>query len=355
MVGTTARRPAWRRWLLWAVAIAVGAAFANLLGWDIRGWLEDLWDTISEISPAYIAADIALIVVKTTATAFAWYSILRFAYPSATRWRDIFAGYAVSVALNSVLPANIGTLVMLILFSIVVTGAGFAGVLGSYAVEKIFFTIAGAFVYLYLFLMVGGSFDIKFSFVHERPVATAIVIGGGILLIVMLCRRFWPHVVAWWDDAKAGGAILSKPGRYFWRVFVPSFVAWVAMLGSNAVLMAAYGIPVTFDTLMRIAGGNSLANVTSVTPGGAGVTQAFNVASLKGVASPTDATAFSVAGQLISTAWGILFALIVMIWAWGWTGGKQLVSASYEDAKKREQEQREKRRAKKLAAAAEKQ
>src|SRR6185295_15207708 len=122
-----------------------------------------------------------------------------------------------------------------------------------------------------------------------------------------------------------------------------------------SVFLAAYDIPVTFHTLMRICGGNSLANVTSVTPGGAGVTQAFNVASLTGVASPTDAAAFSVAGQLISTAWGILFALIVMIWAWGWTGGKQLVSASYQDAKKREQDQREKRRAKKLAADAEKQ
>ena len=37
------------------------------------------------------------------------------------------------------------------------------------------------------------------------------------------------------------------------------------------VFLAAYSIPVTFDTLMRICGGNSIANVTSVTPGGAGV------------------------------------------------------------------------------------
>ncbi len=44
----------------------------------------------------------------------------------------------------------------------------FAAVLGAYAVEKIFFTLAGAFVYLYLFLTVGGSFDISFSWVHEH-------------------------------------------------------------------------------------------------------------------------------------------------------------------------------------------
>ena len=40
---------------------------------------------------------------------------------------------------------------------------------------------------------------------------------------------------------------------------------------------------------MRVAAGNSVANVTSATLGGAGVTQAFNVASLKGITSPTNA------------------------------------------------------------------
>ena len=51
------------------------------------------------------------------------------------------------------------------------------------------------------------------------------------------------------------------------------------MLSVIGVFLAAYDIPVTFDTLMRVVAGNSIANVTSVTPGGVGVTQAFNVAS----------------------------------------------------------------------------
>src|SRR5678816_4710032 len=80
----------------------------------------------------------------------------------------------------------------------------------------------------------------------------------------------------------------------FWRVFVPSLVGWIASLGVISVFLAAYDIPVSFHTLMRICGGNSIANVTSVTPGGAGVTQAFNVASLSGVATSTQATAYSV-------------------------------------------------------------
>jgi hypothetical protein len=107
-----------------------------------------------------------------------------------------------------------------------------------------------------------------------------------------------------------------------------------------AVFLAAYDIPVSFDTLMRIAGGNSIANVTSVTPGGAGVNQAFNVASLNGVTDPTTATAYSVAQQLVTTAWNILFAIVLVIWVFGWTGGKSLVQSSYTDAKEKAAEQK---------------
>jgi isocitrate dehydrogenase len=121
----------------------------------------------------------------------------------------------------------------------------------------------------------------------------------------------------------------------------------------KAVFLAAYDIPVTFDTLMKNSGGNSIANVTSVTPGGAGVNQAFNVASLSGVTDATTATAYSVAQQLVTTAWNIIFAIIVLVFAFGWTGGKALVGTSYTEAKEKAAEQKaardERKRAKKEA------
>ena len=101
----------------------------------------------------------------------------------------MLACYATSVALNGFLPANIGTFVMLLMFTTIIAGATFSGVLGAYVVEKIFFTFIGAFTYLYLFLSVGGSFDIKFAFVHERPWATAILLLGGAFLIYLLAPR----------------------------------------------------------------------------------------------------------------------------------------------------------------------
>lgn len=347
------KRFAWRRILFLTALVVLFVAAANLLGWDIRGWFSDLWDTLTEISIGYLIAGVALKTVQTTATAFAWYSILRFAYPDQVRWLDIWACYAASVALNCVLPANIGTLALLLMFTTIIAGTTFAAILGSYAVEKIFFTLIGVFVYLYLFLSVAGSFDIKFEFVHGHPWATIALVLSAAVLIAMVVRLLWPRVVAWWEEAKEGGAILARPRAYFTRVFTPSLIGWIASLGVMAVFLAAYDIPVTFDTLMRISGGNSIANVTSVTPGGAGVNQAFNVRSLNGIASPTDATAYSVAQQLVTTAWNIVFAIAMLVWAFGWAGGRSLVETSYAGAKVKAAEQKaareERKRAKETA------
>src|SRR5437763_16345883 len=157
---------------------------------------------MTEISAGYLVAAVALKTLQTTATAYAWYAILRYAYPTA-RFKLVLACYAASVALNGILPANLGTFALLIMFTTIIAGATFSGVLGAYVVEKIFFTLIGAFTYLYLFLSVSGSFDIKFSFVHEHPWATAILLLGGAFLIYLVARALWPRVVRWWDDAKA--------------------------------------------------------------------------------------------------------------------------------------------------------
>jgi uncharacterized membrane protein YbhN (UPF0104 family) len=327
-----------------------------LLGWNISAWFGQLWDAITAIPAAYVVAACAAGLLQTTSTAFGWWAILRYGFPDArVPWRQVWAVYAASVALNGILPANLGTLMMLLMYTTLIAGATFAAVLGGYAVQKIFYCVFGAIPYLYLFLSVAGSFDLKFGFVHDHPWATTIVLVGGALLLAILLRAYWSRVVRWWSEAKAGGAILGHPRAYLVRVFVPGVISWLAMLCVTGVFLAAYAIPVTFDTLMRVVAGNSIANVTSVTPGGAGVTQAFNVASLQGVTSSANATAFSVSQQLIMTAWNILVALVLVTWAFGWTEGRSLVEQSYSEAKEKTAEQQAARRSRRKLAAGRKQ
>jgi len=339
-----------RRILVWTLAIAITAAALNLLGWDVRAWLDDLWDTMSDISLGYLVAGLTMQTTQTVFVALAWLPILRYAYPDVEiPFRPVLAAYAIGVALNGFLPANIGTFVMMFIFLTFIPGSTFPGVFAGWLVHKIFFTIAGTFVYLYLFLSVPGSFEIELGNVSDHPLSTAIILVGGAFLLFMLGRIFWRKMQGLWEKAKQGGAILAKPRTYFARVFVPELIGWSAKLAVIGIFLAAYGIPVTFHTIMSVAGGNSLANVASFTPGAVGITQAVNTASLNDVTDPTTAAAYSLGQQLITTAWNQIFAAALLVWAFGWTGGKQIVRDSYGEAKGKVAEQQEARRARKDA------
>jgi uncharacterized membrane protein YbhN (UPF0104 family) len=318
----------------WLASIALAVGICQLLGVDVNGWLSSLWDTLADIEARYLAAGWALQTVQTTLTALGWYFILVAGHPSSpVPYRQILAAYATGVALNGFLPANIGTFVMLLMYVAIIPGATFPGVLGGMVVQKIFFTAAGTFVYLYLFASVTGSFELQLNLLHDHPLIAASIVLGGVSLIVILARVFWHKLRGLWEQARKGAAILARPREYVVRVVLPSFGAWLAKGGVIAVFLAGYGIPVTFHAVMSVMGGNSIANTVSVTPGGVGVNQATNVAALDSVTDATTATAYSLGQQLAITAWNIGFALVLVIWAFGWAGGKGLVRESYEEAK----------------------
>jgi uncharacterized membrane protein YbhN (UPF0104 family) len=340
--------------LAWLVGIALGLVILDVLGVDVRGWLSDLWDALSEIGLGYLLAGWTLQTLQTTLTALGWYFILRAAYPSGrVGYLQVLAAYAVGPALNGVLPANLGTVVMLLMFVAVIPGANLPGVLGGMVVQKIFFSVAGAFVYVYLFLSVPGSFDVQLPALHDHPLLVLAIVAGAGMVLLILGRIFWRKLKGLWAKAVQGGAILARRREYALKVALPSFGAWLAKFGVIAVFLAGYGIAVTFHTVMSVMGGNSIANTVSVTPGGVGVNQAANVAALDGVTDPATATAYSLGQQLAITAWNIVFAVVVVLWAFGWAGGRLLVEQSYADARVKVEEQKaqrdERRTAKRVA------
>ena len=101
----------------------------------------------------------------------------------------------------------------------------------------------------------------------------------------------------------------------------------------------------------------SLANVVSFTPGSVGITQATNALALDVCCDVPKSTAvdYSTAQQLITTAWNILVALVLVVWVFGWSGGKLLVEQSYADAKVKVAEQKEQRAEKREAKREERQ
>jgi uncharacterized membrane protein YbhN (UPF0104 family) len=334
----------------WLAGVVLAVLLLHVFGVDVRGWLSSLWDALTEISAGYLLAGWAVQSIQTTLTALGWFFILRAGFPNAPlSYLQVVAAYASGIALNGFLPANIGTFVMLLMFVAIIPGANFAGVLGGMVVQKIFFTAVGTFVYLYLFISVSGSLELQLGFVHDHPGLTVLILAGGGFLVFLLVRIFWRKLRGLWLKAKQGGAILARPRDYFIKVFLPSLGAWIAKLGVTAIFLAGYGIPVTFHSIMSVIGGNSLANTVSATPGGVGINQAVNAVALENYTDPATATAYSLGQQLAVTAFNVVFATALVVWAFGWSGGKLLVQESYVGAKAQVSEQKEKRAERKAA------
>jgi uncharacterized membrane protein YbhN (UPF0104 family) len=309
--------------------MAAVVAAAVTAGWDVVGWLGEVWESLTSVSLFYLVPALLLQTLQTAFAAAAWHGILRYAYPDAeVPYRGVLACCATGVALNSVTPAHAGTLVTVLMLVAIIPTATLTGVLAAAAVEKLFFAGVGLLVYVYLFLAVGGSFERKFGFLSHHPWAVAIAVVGGAVVVIVAGRLASRWLRRRWEEARAGGRILSDKRAYARYVVVPQLLSWSCKVGVVAVLLAAYGIPVGFHTIFSVVGGNALANVASLTPGGVGISQAFNVASLHEATNAATASAYSIGQQLLTTVWNIVLAAVLVVAAFGRSGGKRLVEES---------------------------
>lgn len=336
------------RIVIWVGGVALTIFVLDLLGIPVREWIDELFEKLREVPPWAIASGVFLQTAQTALAALAWFGILRAALPeSGVTYRIVLASYATAVALNSFLPANIGTWVMLLMFTTLFVGATFTMMLSGIVVQKIPFTVFNLALYLYLFLSVAGSFSVKLGFLSEH---TGLVIGiaiGAIVLLALLGRAFWEKLADLRAQVVEGGAVLRSPRRFVLDVVLPELGSYAARLGIVAVFLGAYGIPVTFHNVATVTASNSISNSVSATPGGVGVTQAMNTVALSDSTSAATATAYSISQQLVTSAWNVLLAVVLVSWVFGWSGGKALVESSYKDAKVKSKEMKDKRKRRK--------
>lgn len=347
-----------RRTVAWIVGIALLCIALRIAGVDVWSWLQSVWQTVTEISLGYVILGCLLQAGQTTLTALAWYGILRYAYPGGVTYMPVLASYAAGVSLNNFVPANLGTLVSLLMYVAVVRGATFPGVLGGYVVQKIFYLVIGTLIYVYLFAAIAGSFDFQFGnewdALSSHQVLTLGLIAGAVFLVALLLRIFWRWFKGMWAKAKRGAAILGDFREYVKLVLLPEMGGYACKVGVIIVFLAAYGIPVTFGSVMSVLGSNQLANILSLTPGGVGVNQAFNTYALSSYTDSTTATAYSLGQQLVTTAFNLGFAIILICVSFGWSGGSALVKSSYGEAKVKSAEMKEERHEKRRAKLEEK-
>jgi uncharacterized membrane protein YbhN (UPF0104 family) len=320
----------------WNFVVAAVVALLAGLGVDVGGWLAGLWRSISAVPAHYLVAAVAVQTFQTTLTALTWLFVLRAAYREAhVPYAPVLASYAVGTALNGVVPASLGTVVMLYMLVAAIPTSTFSGVLAAALVQKLAFTALSGLVYVYLFLDVPGSFSLELGGLQDHPVLIPLLVGLVALIVVAIGRALWPRLRTQWLHVKQGGAILGSPRSYLIRVALPSVAGYTAKLAGTAVFLAAFAIPVTFDSILHVVGGNSIAGATAVTPGGAGVNEAVSVVALSHYTDAQTATAFAFSQHLVGTAWNILFALILVPAVFGWRNGEAMLKTASAAARQR--------------------
>jgi uncharacterized membrane protein YbhN (UPF0104 family) len=338
------------RMALWVGGSALAIFVLDQLGIPVDDWISELFRKLGEIPAWALVAGVILQTANTSLAALGWFGILRATPLGGVGYRVVLASYATAVALNSFLPANIGTFVMLLMFTALFAGATFPMMVSGIVVQKIPSSVFNIALYLYLFLSVAGSFSVKLGFLEEHTGLVIAILVGAVVLIVLLYRIFKEKLAGLRSQVAEGGAVLRSPRRFLVDVVLPSLGSYLARLAIVGVFLAAYSIPATFHNIATVTASNSISNTVSATPGGVGVTQAMNSVALSGATSTATATAYSISQQLVTSAWNIVFAVVMVTWVFGWTGGKALVRSSYDDAKVKSHEMRESRRRKRTAA-----
>ena len=345
------------RILLWLAVLGIAVLALNLVGVHPLRWLASVISSMGDIEPRYLIAGIALQTANVVLVGLAYVAVWRAAYPGATAIRpmQVATCFAVSIALNSVLPMSIGTWVMLFMFLAIIPGATAAGMASGFGVSKIFFFVAGMLTYAYLFITISGALNEAIGGITNHLPALGAILVAVVVLIVVLLKAFRQKAVDAVKNLKQGAAILRTPRRLVLAVLLPQFAGYCCQIGVTAAFMKGYGIPVSLGNILLNNAANSLATLTAVTPGGVGATQGLTTLALYGTASAQEIAAYSLSQQLVLTLWNCVLAAVLVLIFFGWSGGREIVSNSLVHARTEMKDKRVEGKARKAERKAAKQ
>ena len=129
-------------------------------------------------------------------------------------------------------------------------------------------------------------------------------------------RIFWSKVKKLWEQAKQGGAILTQPKTYLRHAFLPSFLSWCCKIAVTGIFLAAFAIPVTFNSIMWVVRVGVSRQRRVVHAGRRRRHAGDERARARRVLRRADidqAIDYSTAQQLITSAWNQVVALVLVV------------------------------------------
>jgi uncharacterized membrane protein YbhN (UPF0104 family) len=310
------------------------AILANALG-DLWNWIAEVVGRIGDISAYWLVAALALKTAESAFIGLSWRGVLRAAYPTSNlSFKTAWGASQGGTAINAVVPAQAGTVVMIGIFRASIPGSSVAGLTSAAVVQALFFAATSVVIVTVVAIFLphtvskGSPSDEVGNFFATHPVLIGVVAVAVIGVVFFVWPRVKRRVADEWEKAKQGAAIFRDRRRYAREVALPSGVAYGCRMGVNMVFMAAFDIPVTVFTVFLVVSSHTLSQLFAITPGGVGQTQALDLVTLRRYAPTESIAACSVIQDSVITVWNVVLGIGVMLWAFGYTETKALLSKS---------------------------
>jgi FtsH-binding integral membrane protein len=307
---------------------------ASILG-DLWDWVVSVVERIGDVSVYWLVLALALKTAESAFIGLAWRNILRAAYPASNvSFKIAWGASQGGTAINAVAPAQAGTVAMIGMFRASIPGSSVAGLTSAMVVESLFFAAVAVLTVLVVAIFLprtvskGSPSDEVGGFFAAHPVLIVLVVVAVLAAGYFLWPRVRPRLLAEWEKAKRGAAIFADRRRYLREVALPSGLSYCSRMGVTAVFMAAFDIPVTLFTVFLVAASHTLSQLFAITPGGVGQTQALDILTLRSYAPSHSIGGFSVTQDSVITIWNVVLGVSLMLWAFGYTQTKAMLSKS---------------------------
>jgi hypothetical protein len=243
--------------------------------------LELLLHRAASVNPWLAALGCVLYVVAQAVRPRGWHTILRAAYPDADglRPRHTMAAYLAGAGLNGIIPARGGDIVKLWLVHRRIPGARYPTLAATFLPETLFETAFGFGLVIWAlsrgFLPVPTSSGelphVDVTLIIEHPFLSVIGVVATAAASYLLYRLLRRRVSDFTTRLRQGVTILRQPRRFVTGVASWQALARLIRLGSLALFMEAFHLPVTTSTVVLVMAAQGGGRIIPLAPASAGL------------------------------------------------------------------------------------
>jgi uncharacterized membrane protein YbhN (UPF0104 family) len=288
--------------------------------------------SLGNVDLLWLVAGVVLHLSSQLARGRGWHSVICAAHPDGghPRRRDVLTTWVAGAGASGVLSARGGDALRIVLLRRRMTTTC-PTIVGTLAAETVAETVLGALLTVWALSagLIPG--------LHRPGLATAALIGAGVILLVLAVRRLARRVPALaraGTEARGGLALLGSPGHYVRRVASWSVLGRSLRIGSLLCMLAAFSLPVTLTAALIVMVAHSSGRLVPFGPAGAGASLGLLVAAFPAVTHSTatagEITTFYLGATGTLTAVGIVVSGLILVRELGLAGARAAATQGLE-------------------------